>query len=46
MNMEIITAVKNGMQDELLPWQMEKLEAVLHEVFQEQKYKKKRRKTS
>ena len=36
MNMEIIAAVKKRMKEELLPRQMEKLEIVLHEVFQEQ----------
>ena len=40
MNVEIITAVKKRMKEELLPRQMEKLEIVLHEVFQEQENKK------
>ena len=40
MNMEIIAAVKKRMKEELLPRQMEKLEIVLHEVFQEQENKK------
>lgn len=39
MNVEIITAVKKRMKEELLPRQMEKLEIVLHKVFQEQENK-------
>lgn len=43
MNVEIITAVKKRMKEELLPRQMEKLEIVLHEVFQEQENKKEKK---
>ena len=43
MNMEIIAAVKKRMKEELLPRQMEKLEIVLHEVFQEQENKKEKK---
>lgn len=43
MNREIITAIKERMKEELLPKQMEKLEIVLHEVFQEQENKKEKK---